>query len=164
VVIVLMGVAGAGKTTVGQLLASELGWRFEDADTYHPAANVQKMRNGIPLTDADRVPWLEKLRALISGWIAEGKNAVLACSALKHSYRKLLRVAPEVHFAYLKVTPDLLHQRLRARAGHFMTERMIESQLADLEEPENAIVLDGDEPPEKIVGEIRTRLGLPEIP
>ena len=163
-VIVLMGVAGAGKTTVGQLLASELGWRFEDADTYHPAANVQKMRNGIPLTDADRVPWLEKLRALISGWIAEGKDAVLACSGLKHSYRKLLRVAPEVHFAYLKVTPDLLHQRLRARAGHFMTERMIESQLADLEEPENAIVLDGHEPPEKIVGEIRTRLGLPEIP
>ena len=159
-VIVLMGVAGAGKTTVGQLFAAELGWAFEDADSYHPAANLEKMRNGIPLTDEDRTPWLEKLRSLISGWVAEGKNVVLACSALKHSYRECLRVTPDVQFVYLKVTPNLLHQRLRTRLGHFMTERMIESQLADLEEPENAIVLDGDEPPEKIVGEVLARLGL----
>lgn len=163
-IIVLMGVTGAGKTTVGQLLAAELGWTFEDADHYHPARNVEKMRNGLPLTDADRAPWLETLRALIASRVAEGKNVVLACSALKHSYRECLRVAPEVHFVYLKVTPKLLHQRLRARVGHFMTERMIDSQLADLEEPKNAVVLDGDESPEKIVGEIRTSLGLAEIP
>jgi len=164
VIIVLMGVAGAGKTTVGQLLAAELGWTFEDADHYHPARNVEKMQKGLPLTDADRAPWLETLRALISRRVAEGKNVVLACSALKDSYRECLRVAPEVHFVYLKVTPKILQQRLRARVGHFMTERMIDSQLSDLEEPKNAVVLDGDESPEKIVGEIRTMLGLAEIP
>jgi gluconokinase len=159
-----MGVAGAGKTTVGQLLAADLGWTFEDADHYHPATNVEKMRNGIPLTDADRAPWLENLRALISGWVADGENKVLACSALKHSYRECLRVAPEVNFVYLKVTPKILHQRLCERIGHFMSEGMIDSQLADLEEPENAVVVDGEGSPERITGGIRARLGLAEIP
>src|ERR1035438_10634917 len=96
-----MGVAGAGKTTVGQLLASKLGWDFADADDYHSATSIEKMRNGIPLTDADRAPWLEALRALISGWIGAGKNAVLACSALKRTYRDQLRVGPEVCLVYL---------------------------------------------------------------
>src|SRR5271167_1992705 len=97
-VVVMMGVAGSGKTTVGKLLASQLAWTFADGDDYHSAANVEKMRSGIPLTDADRVPWLEALRSLIASWIAEGTNAVLACSALKCAYREHLLVAPEVRF------------------------------------------------------------------
>ena len=159
-VILLMGVSGSGKTSVGQLLASELGWEFADADDYHPAANVEKMRNGIPLTDADRAPWLETLRVLIAGWIAAKRNAVLACSALKRAYRESLRVAPEVQVVYLKGTPELLRQRLHARVGHFMTERMLESQLAALEEPEDAVVVDVDRSPAEITAEILARLGL----
>src|ERR1700730_4639053 len=155
-----MGVSGSGKTTVGQLLASELGWEFADADDYHPAANGEKMRNGIPMTDADRAPWLETLRARIAGWIAAKKNAVLACSALKRAYRERLRIGPEVGVVYLRGTPELLRERLRARVGPFMTERMLESQLVALEEPADAVVVDVDRSPEEIVAEILARLGL----
>src|SRR5271154_2729799 len=154
-VVVLMGVAGSGKTTVGKLLASQLGWEFADGDDYHSAANVEKMRSGIPLTDADRAPWLETLRALINGWIAAGTNAVLACSALKELYRETLQVGPEVRLVYLKGTPELLRQRLHARTGHYMTEGMLQSQLAALEEPENAVVVGVDQPPAEIVAAIR---------
>lgn len=104
-ILLLMGVAGAGKTTVGNLLASQLGWEFADADDYHSAANVEKMRHGIPLTDADRAPWLQALRALISNWLSAHKNAVLACSALKQSYRDILQISPEVWIVYLRVSP-----------------------------------------------------------
>src|SRR5258706_14077652 len=107
-----MGVSGSGETTVGQLLGSELGWEFADGDDYHPAANVEKMRNGIPLTDADRAPWLETLRALIAGWIAAGKNVVLACSALKRVYRESLQIGPEVGVVYLRVTAQGGERRL----------------------------------------------------
>src|ERR1700730_4198708 len=158
-----MGVSGSGKTTVRQLLAADLGWECADADDYHPAANVEKMRNGIPLTDADRAPWLETLRALIAGWIAAKRNAALACSALKRAYRERLQIGPEVRVVYLKGTPELLRQRLRARVGHFMTERMLESQLAALEEAEDAVVVDVDRPPAEIVGEILARLGLKNL-
>lgn len=164
-VILLMGVSGSGKTTVGQLLASQLGWEFADGDDYHPAANIEKMRNGIPLTDTERVPWLEALRALIAGWISAQSNAVLACSALKRTYRERLRLAPEVQIVYLNGTPQLLQQRLHARVGHFMTERMLQSQLATLEEPEDedAIIVDIAQSPAEIVAEIRASLGLTKI-
>ena len=163
-IILLMGVAGAGKTTVGKLLAAQLGWEFADADDYHSAANVEKMRHGIPLTDSDRAPWLEALRALISNWLTAHKNAVLACSALKQSYRDILRVSPEVCIVYLRVSAEVLHQRLRERHGHFMTEAMLQSQLADLEEPKDAVIIDADVLPAAIVSEIIGRLQLSNIP
>ena len=159
-VVVMMGVAGSGKTTVGKLLASQLAWTFADGDNYHSAANVEKMGSGIPLTDADRRPWLEILRSLIARWIAEGTNAVLACSALKREYRERLLVGSEVHFVHLKGDWALLQERMRTRHGHFMAERMLESQLATLEEPEDAVVVDVDRSPEEIVAEIRKRMAL----
>jgi gluconokinase len=163
-ILLLMGVAGAGKTTVGKLLASQLGWEFADADDYHSAANVEKMRHGIPLTDADRAPWLETLRALISNWLSAHKNAVLACSALKQSYRDILQISPEVWIVYLRVSPEVLRQRLRERHGHFMTEAMLQSQLADLEEPKGAVIINADALPAAIVAEIIGRLQLSNIP
>jgi gluconokinase len=161
-IIILMGVSGAGKTTLGQLLASQLGWAFADADDYHSAINVEKMRTGIPLTDADRAPWLETLRVLIAGWLTAGKNAVLACSALKHTYREQLQLSAEVKIVYLKGTPSLLHQRLHSRLGHFMTEQMLASQLAALEEPDHAVVVDVDASPTVIAAKIRASLALTE--
>jgi len=159
-IVLLMGVSGAGKTTIGELLASDLGWQFADADDYHSAANVEKMRNGIPLTDADRAPWLETLRSLIASWIAAKTNAVLGCSALKQAYREILEVSPEVHTVYLKATPGVLAQRLRARHGHFMTEQLLQSQLATLEEPGDAIVVNADRSPAEIVAEIKSKLAV----
>jgi len=159
-IIVLMGVAGAGKTTVGKLLAAGLGWEFRDADDYHSTVNVEKMRNGIPLTDADRAPWLAALQELISHWIAGRQNAVLACSALKAAYRDSLQVGPEVQFIYLKVTQEVLQKRLRERRGHYMTEQMLASQLAALEEPRHALVIDGAGAPESIMEAIKAQLRL----
>src|SRR5450755_2133776 len=146
----MMGVAGAGKTTVGKLLAAQLAWPFADGDDYHPPANLEKMRNGIPLTDTDRAPWLEILRSLISNWIADGKSAVLACSALKRAYRERLLVGPEVRFVYLKGDVAALQARLRERQGHYMSVRMLQSQLAALEEPERALIVDVSHSPKEI--------------
>ncbi len=137
------------------MLASQLGWEFADADDYHPAANVEKMRNGIPLTDADREPWLESLRSLIAAWIAAGKSAILACSALKQAYRDRLMVGASVRVVYLKADRELLRERLLLRRGHYMKEGMLESQIATLEEPEDAVVVDARSSVEEIVREIQ---------
>jgi gluconokinase len=159
-IVIVMGVVGAGKTTVGRLLAEQAGWEFADADDFHPAANVEKIRQGIALNDDDRRPWLERLRAAITRWIAEKRNVVLACSALKRGYRQELQVGPEVRFVYLKGSADLIAQRLHSRAGHFANEQILASQFADLEEPQEAVTVEIGPTPQQIVAEIRQRLGL----
>lgn len=159
-IVVLMGVAGSGKTTVGQLLSHQLDWEFADADDFHPSANVEKMTRGVPLTDADRIPWLARLRELILAWMAEGKSGVVACSALKESYREQLRVGPEVRIVFLKGSPELLQTRLAARSGHYMKAAMLSSQLATLEEPTDAITIDASGTVDEVVGEVRRSLRL----
>ena len=161
-IIVVMGVTGSGKTTVGQLLAARLGYVFADADDFHSAANKDKMHKGIPLTDADRLPWLAAMHDQTAKWIASKQNAVLACSALKQSYRQQLWTGPEARFVYLKGSYEQIAQRLRARKGHFADEHILAGQFADLEEPTDAdaIVVDISESPEEIVEEICRRLGL----
>lgn len=136
-----MGVTGAGKTTIGVLLAQRLGWEFVDADSFHSPANVEKIRQGIPLDDADRAPWLRSLRQAVQGWAAQRRGVVLACSVLKRSYRAELCIAGETRFVYLKGSYDLIFQRLRQRHGHFASESILASQFAALEEP-NAVMND----------------------
>ena len=159
-IVILMGVVGSGKTSVGRLLAQQLRWKFADADDFHPAANVEKIRHGIPLTDADRQPWLRLLSANIANWSSAGVSVVLACSALKESYREELATGPDVQFVYLKGSPDLIARRLHLRQGHFADGQILASQLADLEEPKTAITVDIDKPPKQIVTEIREKLHL----
>jgi len=159
-VIIVMGVVGAGKTTIGKLLASELGWDFADADDFHPKSNVERIRQGIALTDQDREPWLERLREALVGWIGAGENVVLACSALKRAYREKLYVGPQVQFVYLKGSAALIAERLRARKGHFAGESILASQIADMEEPEAAIAVDIKGTPEQIVAEIKKALAM----
>jgi gluconokinase len=159
-IVIVMGVVGAGKTTVGKLLAEQLGWEFADADDFHPARNVEKIRNGMPLGDEDRSPWLDRLRQAIQDWIAARQNVVLACSALKRKYRQELSVGPEVRFVYLKGDAGIIADRLRARHGHFAGQQILDSQLADLEEPEGAVVVDIRQTPDQIVAQIRKGLGV----
>jgi gluconokinase len=159
-IVVLMGVIGAGKTTVGGLLAEQLGWKFADADDFHPPSNIEKIRRGVPLSDDDRGPWLARLRAEITSWIAQGRNVVLACSALKHRYRQELKAGPEVRFVYLKGSADVIAGRLRSRQGHFAGEQILASQFADLEEPQEAVTAEITLLPTEIVAEIRQKLGL----
>ena len=157
---VVMGVTGAGKTTIGRLLAAQLGWPFADADQFHPQANVEKMSRGITLTDADREPWLAAMRSAIQQWISRNENAVLACSALKKSYRSELMVGPEVRFVYLHGDYETVARQLRMRHGHFATEAILADQFATLEEPENVVVVDVGRDPDLMVREIRAQLGL----
>lgn len=159
-ILIVMGVVGSGKTTVGNLLAAQLGWQFADADDFHPQSNIEKISHGIPLNDADREPWLDRLRDAIVGWIADHRNVVLACSALKRAYRAKLKAGPEVRFVYMKGSAALITARLRARHGHFAGESILASQMADLEEPEDAVTINISESPEEIVAEIRKALHL----
>jgi gluconokinase len=157
-----MGVVGSGKTTVGTLLAHKLGWQFADADDFHPAENIGKIRQGIPLTDSDRAPWLAAMRHAIQQWEADGKDVVLACSALKHSYREELR-AGDVQFVYLEGEARLIAQRLHARRGHFATDSILESQFADLEEPKHALADRIAQTPEANTAEIIDKLKLAPV-
>ena len=159
-IVVVMGVTGSGKTTIGVLLAQRLGWEFVDADSFHSPANKEKIRQGIALDDVDRAPWLRALREAMESCAAEHKSVVLACSALKRSYREELCIPGETRFVYLKGSYDLISQRLRHRHGHFASETILASQFAALEEPERAITVDIDHSEDEIVGEITKRLGV----
>ena len=162
-IIVVFGVSGAGKTTVGKVLAKQLGWRFLEADDFHPAANIEKMRNGHPLTDEDRWPWLDRLRKQIEQLLSAGENAVLACSALKRAYRDRLRVSDEVKFVFLRGDYALVEKQLRSRHGHFMNMALLQSQFDDLEQPradENVSTIELGRMPEEIVQRIEAKLNL----
>jgi gluconokinase len=162
-VIIIFGVSGAGKTTVGELLAREVGWHFYEADDFHSPANVEKMRRGVPLTDDDRWPWLTNLRELIKRCVAAGENAVLACSALKRVYRQRLRVSGEVKFVFLQGHYALIEKQLRHRRGHFMNPALLRSQFADLEEPtpdDDVTTIELGRTPRDLVDEIKPKLHL----
>jgi len=161
-VIVLMGAAGADKTTVGRQLSEELRWPFLDGDDVHPLENIIKMGQGTPLTDEDRRPWIQVLRKSIAEWLEQGVNAVLTCSLLTHAHRVavLADYEPHVKLVYLQASHALLHKRLTARTGHFAGVSLLESQLALLEEPSDALLLDTSRPLEQLVQTIRAAFRL----
>jgi gluconokinase len=159
-IIVITGVTGSGKTTIGKLLATELQWKFYEGDDFHPLVNIEKLRRGEPLSDQDRFPWLTAIRDTIRSAIDRGENAVIACSALKESYRRMLRISPEVILVHLEANPDLVEKRLKQRTGHFMNPALVRSQFETLEEPQAALQIDAGLAPGVIVGDIRSRLSL----
>ncbi len=159
-IILIMGVSGVGKTTVGQALAQQLGWPFADADDFHPVPNVAKMRAGIPLTDADRAQWLDSLRTAIQGWIATHESVVLACSALKQAYREQLIAGPEVKLVYLHADFMVIAGRMVARPGHYMSPSLLKSQFDALEAPHDSVSVDASRPVPEIVAAIRASLGV----
>jgi gluconokinase len=157
-IVVLLGPTGVGKTTIGALLAQRLGATFVDGDDFHPAANVEKMSRGVPLTDDDRRPWLAAIHAEMEEWARDGRETVLACSALKQVYRDALYRGPEVRLVWLTGSEALIRERLRHRTGHFAGEALLTSQLAIAEPPADAIVMDVSQAPEEIVARLLKRL------
>lgn len=162
VIAIVMGVSGSGKTTVAALLAAALGCQFQEGDDLHPAANVEKMHGGTPLTDADRLPWLQKIAEVIDGWRVRSESGVLTCSALKRSYRDIvIGDRKDVTLVYLKGSYDLIHRRMAARQEHFMPVALLDSQFDALEEPtpdEQAIIVSVGQPPAEIAAEIVRQL------
>jgi len=156
-----MGVSGSGKTTVGQRLAVELGWPFYDGDDFHPPSNIDKMAAGISLGDRDRWPWLERIRTLILDLRQKKQPAVIACSALKAAYRSFLDAQDDLRVVYLKISPELARERLDRRLRHFMKEAMVESQFRDLEEPQDALIVDAGQEVAAVVAEIRQAIPVP---
>jgi len=162
-IVVLMGVSGSGKTTIGTLLAQRTGTIFADADDYHPQANKDKMRAGIPLNDEDRQPWLEILNGLLRGWYQSGEGGVLACSALKEKYRQTLESgipSNAITFVWLDPSKDLLTERLAARHHEYMNPNLLASQIATLEPPKDALRVDNDAAPEQVVDQILQHISL----
>ena len=158
-IVIVMGVTGCGKTTVGVMLAQDCGWDFHDADDFHPAENVAKMKSGAPLNDEDRWPWLERLNTFLLDSERKGKSLVLACSALKQVYRdRLARGCAAARFVFLDGDKELIRARLLARQGHYMNPTLLDSQFAILERPQEALRLDVAESPAELVRSIRKRL------
>jgi gluconokinase len=161
-IVVLMGVSGSGKTTIGTLLAERTGAVFADADDYHPKANKEKMAAGQPLNDEDRQPWLEELNRVMRGWYASGKGGVLACSALKEKYRATLASnmpRNAVAFVLLDGSKELIAERLVHRQHEYMNPKLLDSQLATLEPPSDALTVVNDRAPEEVVEEIMQGIG-----
>ena len=162
--VVVMGVSGSGKSTVGELLAQRLGWEMAEGDSLHPPANVEKMRRGIPLDDADRWPWLDRIGEKLKAWAAAGRSGVLTCSALKRAYRDRIRSArPDVRFVYLKGSEDLIRRRVSARHHEYMPASLLRSQFDALEEPapdEPVVTVDVSQSPDAIAAAAIAALGL----
>jgi carbohydrate kinase (thermoresistant glucokinase family) len=160
----MMGVSGSGKSTIAAMLAGRVHWHFEEGDMLHPAANIEKMRRGVPLDDDDRRPWLQAVARVIDGWLESGNRGVVACSALKRAYRgMIIGKRPAVRLVYLAGSRELILQRMAARPGHFMPLRLLDSQFQTLEEPlpeEHALVIPIERTPEQIMHEIETHLQL----
>src|SRR5262245_36308418 len=163
-IILVMGTTGAGKTTVGKLIAQRLDWVFVDADDFHPQANIEKMKHGIPLNDIDRAPWLTNIHSRLQQLSAEGGNAVLACSALKQSYRDTLSAGLPIRIVYLRGNYDQMRKHILARHGHFAGESILAGQFADLEEPTDALRLDVAGTPEEVATLAISGLGLSPDP
>jgi len=164
-IVVVMGVSGSGKTTVGRLLAKRLGWVFHEGDEFHSAANIEKMSEGVPLTDGDRWPWLAGIKEEIARCIESDSDAVIACSALRGAYRTFLAAGvPEIRFVYLRGDAPTILDRMNTRASHYMKSDMLDSQMVSLEEPEGAIEADIRDSPETIVAEIESQLSRRQVP
>jgi gluconokinase len=159
-VIIIIGVTGSGKTTVGRLLAHELGWAFYEGDDFHSVANIDKMVRGVPLSDEDRKPWLVAIRNLILTLVQRRESGVITCSALKKSYRAMLRISGEVFFVYLKADMPVIHERLNRRVGHFMNPKLLRNQFDTLEEPQQALQVNASLSPAEIVEFIRRQLSI----
>jgi gluconokinase len=160
--VILMGVTGTGKTTIGKLLSSRTGWQFAEGDDYHSEANKAKMHDGIPLDDEDRAPWLASLHEVLLGWYRSGQSGILACSALKQSYRDTLSagIAQDAYrFVLLKVSREHIAERLSHRAGHYMNPALLDSQFATLEMPSDALQVSAEGTPEQTVELILSGLG-----
>ena len=160
-IILVMGVSGSGKTTIGKLLAESLGWQFSDADDFHGRENIAKMSQNIALSDEERMPWLALLQNAIDTWLKQQENRVLACSALKDSYRQMLwRDPQQMRIVYLKGSPELIQERMQQRLNHFMSEKLLNTQFEILEEPKTALYVNVDNSPQEIITEIKTYLHL----
>ena len=158
-ILLIMGVTGSGKTTVGRMLAERLGWVYLDADDFHSPSNKEKMHQGIPLTEADRIPWLDAMHAALQAEAAQGKSVVLACSALRQEYRERLMAGLDVKLIYLRGSRELIATRLAKRMNHFAGVPILDDQFAVLEEPHDAVVVDISETPEQMVDEILRKIG-----